>query len=199
MFTSRAEYRILLRQDNADMRLTPIAHSLGLVSDEQLKKVEVKQENVDKFKTFLCSTGIKPSLANPILEAKESSPLSQQIKSNVVLARPNIYLDDLCAMSEEITAFKQEMEALHPDIPMQTEIQIKYDGYIGREQEMANKMNKFELLQIPTDMDYYLLKSITSEAREKLEAIRPETVGQATRISGISPSDISVLLIYLGK
>lgn len=199
MFTSRAEYRILLRQDNADMRLTPIAHSLGLVSDEQLKKVEVKQENVDKFKEFLSSTGIKPSLANSILKAKESSPLSQQIKSNVVLARPNIYLDDLCAMSEEIAAFKQEMEALHPDIPMQTEIQIKYDGYIGREQEMANKMNKFELLQIPTDMDYSLLKSITSEAREKLEAIRPETVGQATRISGISPSDISVLLIYLGK
>lgn len=199
MFTSRAEYRILLRQDNADLRLTPLAHAIGLVTDEELKRTEDKSQSVEQFKEALKTIGIKPEKANPILEEKESSPLSQQVKATSVITRPNIYLEDLCNMSDEIAQLKESFAAVHPDVPMQTEIQLKYEGYIHREEEMANKMNRFEDLKIPDDMDYAQLKSISLEAREKLNTIRPATVGQATRISGISPSDISVLLIYLGK
>lgn len=199
MFTSRAEYRILLRQDNADLRLTPLAHAIGLVTNEELKRTEDKSQSVEQFKEALKTIGIKPEKANPILEEKESSPLSQQVKATSVITRPNIYLEDLCNMSDEIAQLKESFAAVHPDVPMQTEIQLKYEGYIHREEEMANKMNRFEDLKIPDDMDYAQLKSISLEAREKLNTIRPATVGQATRISGISPSDISVLLIYLGK
>jgi len=199
MFTSRAEYRILLRQDNADLRLTPLAHAIGLVTDEDLKRVEDKFQSVEQFKEALKAIGIKPEKANPVLEEKDSSPLSQQVKAASVITRPNIYLEDLCAISDEIAQLKETFAAVHPDVPMQTEIQLKYEGYIHREEEMASKMNRFEDLKIPDDIDYAQLKSISLEAREKLNTIRPATVGQATRISGISPSDISVLLIYLGK
>lgn len=199
MFTSRAEYRILLRQDNADLRLTPIAHQLGLVDDSVLKRVETKRKKVEEFKIALQETGVKPENANPYLEEKNSSPLKQQIKAASILTRPNIYMEDIYLMSEEIKVMGEEFSSIHRDIPMQAEIQLKYDGYIKREEEMANKMNKFENLHIPDSMDYSKLLSITTEAREKLQAIRPSTIGQATRISGISPSDISVLLIYLGK
>lgn len=199
MFTSRAEYRILLRQDNADLRLTPLAHAIGTVSDDALRRVEQKEKTVEEFKDLLRTTGIKPEKANPVLETKESAPLVQQIKAVTVLARPNLYLDDICEMSETIAEFREKTDEIHKDIAVQAEIQLKYEGYILREQEMAEKMNKYEHLNIPENMDYSELKSITLEAREKLISIRPATVGQATRISGISPSDIAVLLIYLGK
>ncbi len=199
MFTSRAEYRILLRQDNADLRLTPKAHTIGLVSDEELKRVELKESSVKEFKDILRSTGVKPENANPILVEKNSSPMSQQIKASTILLRPNLYLDDICAMSDEISDSRNHYLAIHEDIPMQAEIQLKYEGYIEREEEMVAKMVKYEFLTIPDGIDYKTMKSLTSEALEKLQQIRPSTVGQATRISGISPSDISVLLIYLGK
>ncbi len=199
MFTSRAEYRILLRQDNADLRLTPKAHAIGLVSDEELKRVELKEAAVKEFKDILRSTGVKPEKANPILVEKNSSTMSQQIKASTILLRPNLYLDDICAMSDEISDARNHFLTIHEDIPMQAEIQLKYEGYIQREEEMVAKMIKYEFLTIPKEVDYKLMKSLTSEALEKLQQIRPSTVGQATRISGISPSDISVLLIYLGK
>ena len=199
MFTSRAEYRILLRQDNVDLRLTPKAHAIGLVSDEELKRVELKESSVDEFKEILKSTGVKPERANPILVDKNSSPMSQQIKASTILLRPNLYLDDICAMSDEISTSRDHYLSIHEDIPMQAEIQLKYEGYIQREEEMVAKMIKYEYLTIPDSIDYTQMKSLTGEALEKFNLIRPSTVGQATRISGISPSDISVLLIYLGK
>lgn len=199
MFTSRAEHRILLRQDNADIRLTPLAHKLGIVSDDTLRKVELKERTVHQFIEQLREIGIKPEKANPILEAHNSQPLPQQIKANNILTRPNIDLNDLCEMSPKILELKQEYVLIDSDIPMQTEIQIKYEGYISREEEMVKKMSHYENLRIPSNIDYMTMHSMTIEARQKLQAIQPSTVGQASRISGVSPSDITVLLIYLGK
>lgn len=199
MFTSRAEHRILLRQDNADMRLTPLAHSLGLVSDEALRKVEVKERTVQQFKEQLREIGVKPEKANPILESLNSQPLSQQIKATNILSRPNVNLDIICQMSSKVSQLKEEYALIDSDIPMQTEIQIKYDGYIHREEEMVKKMSHHEHLRIPANINYDEMKSMTIEARQKLKAILPLTVGQASRISGVSPSDIAVLLIHLGK
>ncbi len=199
MFTSRAEYRILLRQDNADLRLTPLGHAIGLADDEALKRVELKNEGVSKLKDLLKSTGIKPEFANPILASVDSTPLSQQVKANTLLVRPNITLDLISEMSSEIKNAVQELDAIHHEISIQTEVQMKYDGYIQREQDMALKMNKLDELAIPADIDYCQLSSISLEAREKFNAIRPVTIGHASRISGVSPSDISVLLIYLGR
>lgn len=199
MFTSRAEHRILLRQDNADMRLTPMAHALGLVSDDELRRVEVKERTVSQFKEQLREIGVKPEHANPILESHNSQPIPQQIKAISILTRPNISLDDICEMSSQVNGLKNEYATINVDIPMQTEIQIKYEGYIHREEDMVKKLAHYEFLKIPADMNYDIMKSITSEAKQKLNSIRPTTVGQASRISGVSPSDIAVLLIHLGK
>lgn len=199
MFTSRAEHRILLRQDNADLRLSPLAHSLGLISDERLLKVESKRKLVEQFKEELRVIGIKPKNANPILISKNSAPLSQQIKAAVILSRPNIDLRDLSLMSERIDNLRSEYTKVDGDIADQTEIQLKYEGYIEREEEVVLKLSKFENCKIPSSMDYDNMKSITIEAKQKLNLIRPSTIGQASRISGVSPSDISVLLIHLGK
>ncbi len=199
MFTSRAEYRILLRQDNADLRLTPLGHAIGLASEEALASVERKMKGVSDFKRVLKNLGVAPGEANPVLEELGSSSLTQQVKFSSLITRPNISLEALSRMSpvlmDHIAAFADQ----HPDVPVQTEIQLKYEGYIQREEEMALKLNRLDELKIPMDMDYTQLVSISLEAREKLNALRPATIGQASRISGISPSDVSVLLIYLGR
>jgi tRNA uridine 5-carboxymethylaminomethyl modification enzyme len=199
MFTSRAEYRILLRQDNADLRLTPLGHAIGLADDASLKRVELKNDGVSRLKEVLKSTGIKPELANPILDSVDSTILSQQVKANTLLVRPNITLDLISEMNSDINNLISGLNSIHSDISIQTEVQMKYDGYIQREQDMALKMNKLDELAIPDDIDYAQLSSISLEAREKFNAIRPVTIGHASRISGVSPSDISVLLIYLGR
>jgi len=199
MFTSRAEYRILLRQDNADIRLTPLGHAIGLADDEALKRVELKNEGVTKLKDLLRSTGIKPELANPILATVDSTPITQQVKANNLLVRPNITLDLIADMNVDLKSVIEQLDSIHHEISVQTEVQLKYDGYIQREQDMALKMNKLDELTIPNDIDYSQLSSISLEAREKFNAIRPVTIGHASRISGVSPSDISVLLIYLGR
>jgi tRNA uridine 5-carboxymethylaminomethyl modification enzyme len=199
MFTSRAEYRILLRQDNADIRLTPLGHAIGLADDEALRRVELKNEGVLKLKDVLKSTGVKPEFANPILNSVDSTSLSQQVKANSLLIRPNITLDLVSQMSIEVKDVLNELSLVHEEIAVQTEVQMKYEGYIQREQDMALKMNKLDELSIPDDIDYSQLSSISLEAREKFNAIRPVTIGHASRISGVSPSDISVLLIYLGR
>ena len=199
MFTSRAEYRILLRQDNADIRLTPLGHSIGLADDDRLNSVEKKINGTNDFKKYLRSVGITPEVINPILENVGSSPINQQVKLTSIITRPQISLSDILNVSREAKDKSLEMIELHEDIVSQTEIQLKYEGYIDREEEMASKMSRLESVRIPDDINYGQLKSLSSEAVEKLSSITPRTIGQASRISGVSPSDVSVLLIYLGR
>jgi tRNA uridine 5-carboxymethylaminomethyl modification enzyme len=199
MFTSRAEYRILLRQDNADIRLTPLAHDIGLQDDLALQKVNNKINGVYSFTRELKSIGITPDEANTILDNLNSSLINQQIKANTILSRPNVTIEHVQNMSNKIKELVETYNLVHKDIVQQTEIQIKYEGYISREEDMANKILKLDKLKIHDDIDYFQLTSLSLEAREKLNSIKPTTVGQASRISGISPSDISVLLIYLGR
>ncbi|MBL1281470.1 MAG: tRNA uridine-5-carboxymethylaminomethyl(34) synthesis enzyme MnmG [Fluviicola sp.] len=199
MFTSRAEYRILLRQDNADLRLTPIGHAIGLTDDEALRKMEAKQKGTATLKKALLKEGVTPSVANPILEAKESSLIKQQVKLNSLITRPRIDINDVLNMSEKVKSLAEELTNEHPDIISQTEIQLKYEGYINREEDVAKKMNRLENVKIPADMEYSKLASLSTEAKEKLSKLQPVTIGQASRVSGVSPSDISVLLVFLGR
>ena len=198
MFTSRAEYRILLRQDNADLRLSEKAFHLGLLSDAQWKKVQRKQEQTELLKKTLRLQGITPNEINPALSQIDSSPISQQVKLSSVLTRPGITLNMLKECSSTLSNFLKDNN-IEKDVEVQAEIQIKYEGYISREEEMAEKMQRLEKVVIPQDIDFNQLKSLSSEAIEKLNQIKPSSIGQASRISGVSPSDISVLLIYLGR
>ena len=199
MFTSRAEYRILLRQDNADIRLTPIGHAIGLASDEALDRVNKKIQGTDQLKRFLEKEGVLPEIANKVLVEKESAPVNQQVRLSSLITRPNITMDDLCEMSETAKTEILRLTEVHPEIVSQTEIQLKYDGYINREQDVAKKMNRLDEVKIPVTLDYWSFTSLSSEAKEKLTALKPETLGQASRVSGVSPSDVSVLLISLGR
>lgn len=196
MFTSRAEYRILLRQDNADLRLTALGHSIGMIDDERMEKVNRKIEDIKSVKRILTKVGITPAEANNILAVYNSSPIKQQVKAVELLIRPHIHIDDICRMSAEIN---EKLSSFSREVIEQAEIQLKYDGYINREQEVANKLNRLEDVVIPEGIDYKDLKSLSSEAVNKLTSISPKTIGQASRISGISPSDVNVLLIYLGR
>lgn len=199
MFTSRAEYRILLRQDNADIRLTPIGHAIGLASDEAMERVNMKVQGTEQLKKSLRKEGVAPAVANKILEMKSSSPINQQVKLSSLITRPNILIEDVLDMSTDSKKVAADLQAEHSDIVSQTEIQLKYDGYISREQDVAQKMSRLEEVKVPTDIDYSKLGSVSAEAREKLNEIRPATIGQASRISGVSPSDVSVLMVYLGR
>ena len=199
MFTSRAEYRILLRQDNADVRLTEMGYNIGLADKLALDKVERKITGTEKFKRALRSIGISPKLANPMLEAKGSAPITQQVKLSNLILRPQITLTDLLEVSPEASAIAEELIVLHPDILAQTEILLKYEGYIEREEELVSKMLKLDDVKIPADVIFDQLKNLSLEAIEKLNLVRPVTIGQASRISGVSPSDISVLLIYISR
>ena len=197
MFTSRAEYRMLLRQDNADQRLTSFSHSLGLASDERLAACELKYSQSHSLIDFLKSQSILPAEINPILTAKKSAPIKQSGKADKILSRPNIYLDDL----KGCTSVESYISTNHfsTEVQDQAEIQIKYNGYIQKEKNNADKLNRLESVKIPKDFDYKKLKSISAEALEKLNKIKPETISQASRISGVSPNDISVLLVYMGR
>lgn len=199
MFTSRAEYRILLRQDNADLRLTPIAFELGLADEKMMSKVEEKRKGTEDLKKLLRATGISPDSINPYLIRINSAPIQQQVKVTSVLTRPGVYLKEVLDINEEIKDKCLKISSLHEDVLSQTEIQLKYEGYIDREEEIALKMKRLESVLIPEDIVYSQMKSLSSEAIEKLGMIKPRTIGQASRVSGVSPSDISVLLIYLGR
>jgi tRNA uridine 5-carboxymethylaminomethyl modification enzyme len=199
MFTSRAEFRILLRQDNADARLTPLAHAIGMVDNERLNRVIRKYELVEEYKKLLNKVGVSPDAANPVLLEKESQPLSQQVKLSMVLSRPHITIEDIVKMSPEAKQKADELNLVDNSIVEQAEIQLKYEGYINREQDLANKMNKMDNHRIPESIDYMAIPSISMEARQKMTKLKPATIGQASRISGVSPSDIAVLLIHLGK
>ena len=198
MFTSRAEYRILLRQDNADLRLSAKAKALGLISSEQHDQVIKKEQQTQWLKKELKSIGITPQEINPHLIQLDSAPISQQVKLSSVLTRPGVTMDMLTNASNILSNTLINND-IGEDVVVQTEIQVKYEGYIEREEEIAEKMHRLERVQIPSDLNYSQLKSLSTEAVEKLTQIQPVTIGQASRISGVSPSDISVLLIYLGR
>jgi tRNA uridine 5-carboxymethylaminomethyl modification enzyme len=200
MFTSRAEYRILLRQDNADQRLTPIGYSLGLASKERYNRLQEKLKYVSLLKEFIIETSIAPEEINSFLESKDSTPLKQKIKARDLLSRPQININDLINHWDTLRIFIQQIpENILNEITEQVEIQIKYAGYIEREQLMADKIRKFEDLKLPENFDYSKLHSLSTEAREKLSKIKPASIGQASRIPGVSPSDIHILLVYLGR
>ncbi|HET8808947.1 MAG TPA: tRNA uridine-5-carboxymethylaminomethyl(34) synthesis enzyme MnmG [Flavobacteriaceae bacterium] len=197
MFTSRAEYRTLLRQDNADFRLTEKSHQLGLASEKRLQRMEEKRNASEAFVDFFKATSISPEEANPVLEAKNSAPVSQSGKMFKLFARPNISMEDV----RKFEAVEKYIQAnnLDEEVLEQAEIQVKYSGYIEKEKQNADKLNRLEDLKIPANFDYSNIKSMSMEARQKLNKIQPVTVSQASRVSGVSPSDISVLLVYLGR
>jgi tRNA uridine 5-carboxymethylaminomethyl modification enzyme len=197
MFTSRAEYRTLLRQDNADFRLTPMSHNIGLASDERLRLMEQKKQKSEAFVGFFKETSVAPELINPILEAKKSATVKQSDKLFKPLSRPNITMHDMQKI-DFVSSYIDKHDLDH-EVLQQTEIQIKYAGYIAKEKNNADKLNRLEGIKIPESFDYSKLKSLSYEAKEKLSAIKPVTVSQASRISGVSPNDISVMLVYMGR
>lgn len=197
MFTSRAEYRTLLRQDNADFRLTPMSYEIGLASEARLRRMERKLNESEKMVAFFKETSVTIGETNPILEAKESAPISQGDKMFKIFSRPQIDLEDMMKF-EKVQAYVAEND-LDEEILEQAEVQVKYSGYIEKERNNADKLSRLEDVKIPEDFDYYKIKSMSIEAKQKLNKIRPVTISQASRISGVSPSDISVLLIYMGR
>lgn len=197
MFTSRAEYRTLLRQDNADFRLTEKSYKIGLASEKRLQKMEEKKSKSHAFVEFLKDTSVVPEEANVVLEKNNSAPMKQSDKIFKVFSRPNIDMQDIRNFSG-VEEYIQENE-LGEEVLEQTEIQVKYSGYIEKEKNNADKLHRLEGIKIPNDFDYSRIKSMSYEAREKLKKVKPTSVSQASRISGVSPNDISVLLVYMGR
>ena len=195
MFTSRAEYRLLLRQDNADIRLTEKSYNIGLASEERLRKVEEKIKKSVELEEFLKELSLKPNVINPILEKNESNPVDQAYRASQILTRPNINLEKL----SKIEIIGNKAKEYSEEIQEQAEINIKYKGYIEKERENVAKLQRMENIKIPDDFDFSKVASLSSEALQKMNNIRPKNIAQASRISGVSPADINVLLIYLGK
>ncbi len=195
MFTSRAEYRLLLRQDNADIRLTEKSYNIGLASEERLRKVEEKIKKSGELEEFLKELPLKPNVINPILEENESNPVDQAYRASQILTRPNINLEKL----SKIEIIGNKAREYSEEIQEQAEINIKYKGYIEKEKENVAKLQRMENIKIPDNFDFSKVASLSSEALQKMNNIRPKNIAQASRISGVSPADINVLLIYLGK
>lgn len=199
MFTSRAEFRILLRQDNADIRLTSRGYEIGLADHESLIKVNEKIRLTNLVKKAINDTSVLPTELNGYLESIDSAPLTQAVKANTVLSRPHVELVKLLEYSVNLKNAVNSIGEIDFDVLVQAEVQLKYAGYIERERDLANKMIKLEDYSLPEDLNYKDMPSLSSEAVDKLSKVRPVTLGQASRISGVSPADISVLMIYLGK
>ena len=197
MFTSRAEFRMLLRQDNADLRLTELSHKIGLASSDRLALVNRKKKQTQSFIDFLTNLSVVPEEVNPILSEKNSALIPQSMKLRKIYARPNITSEDILKLSK-VSSYVRE-NSLSEDIIEQVEIQVKYSGYIEKEKLNAEKLQNLENISIPSKFNYNKLKSLSSEARAKLEEIRPKTLSQASRISGVSPSDISSMLVHMGR
>lgn len=196
MFTSRAEYRILLRQDNADVRLTPLSHKIGLATDLQLRLVEQKQKSLKALMKKLDNSSVTPDETNNYLSESGTANIKQKVKISNILSRPQV---NIKSFAQAVPTINSLITNEDPTVIEQAEILIKYQGYIDREKEMAEKMTRLEEVKLNEEMDYFQFKSLSSEAREKLNSIKPRTLGQASRISGVSPSDISVLMIHLGR
>ena len=197
MFTSRAEFRMLLRQDNADIRLTHLSHSIGLASNDRLSVVNSKINKTNKFIDFITGLSVKPEEINPILSYKNSKEISQSMKLRKLYSRPNIIKDDISKLEAVLNYVTKNN--IKDDVFEQAEIQIKYSGYIDKEKANAEKLNNLENIKVPEGFDYSKLKSLSSEARVKLEEIKPKTLSQASRISGVSPADISAMLVFMGR
>ncbi len=195
MFTSRAEYRLLLRQDNADIRLTEKSFKMGLASAERLENVNQKISQSNELETILRETSLKPGMINPVLQSIDSATVDQAYRAAQILTRPNMTLDKL----DEIDIIKRQTEKFNQEVREQAEINIKYKGYIEKERENVSKLNRLETIKIPADFDYIKINSLSSEAKQKLQKIQPISIAQAARISGITPADINVLLIFLGR
>jgi tRNA uridine 5-carboxymethylaminomethyl modification enzyme len=196
MFTSRAEHRLLLRQDNADIRLTPIGYELGLISDERMDKVKRKVEDSDKIVAFTKNVSIEAAIVNPLLEELGTATLPQNVKIFNLVSRPQIELEDLRKASQSLDDLLSQYDK---ETIEQAEIKIKYESYFEKEMDIVEKMRKMEDKEINPEFNYHSLVSLSKEAREKLMKIKPRTLGQASRISGVSPSDISVLMVHISR
>jgi tRNA uridine 5-carboxymethylaminomethyl modification enzyme len=196
MFTSRAEYRTLLRQDNADLRLTELSYRLGLASQERMDKVIEKREGIKKIKQILKEHFVEPNDINPYLTSIDSATISEKQRTEKILLRPDIELEDLAA---NLPGLQSSLHSFRPEIIEQASIQVKYDVYIEKEKELVKKMNQLEELEIPENFDFKKINALGNEAREKLTKIKPRTLGQASRISGINPSDVQILMVYMGR
>jgi tRNA uridine 5-carboxymethylaminomethyl modification enzyme len=196
MFTSRAEFRTLLRQDNADLRLTEMSYRLGLASQERMDNTQQKKHGVEKLKEVLKEFSLDPAESEKYLTAKNSAALTQKQKAIQVLLRPNI---DLISMRRSIPRLQTALDGMDDEILEQTEIQVKYDVYIEKEKELVKKMTQLEDLLIPENFNYDHLSSLSNEAMQKFKRIKPRTLGQASRISGVNPSDVQILMVYMGR
>jgi len=196
MFTSRAEFRTLLRQDNADLRLTELSYRLGLASQERMEKVRAKKDGVEKIKNLLNNISVSPNDINPYFEKISSSLIIEKQKVSKLLLRPEIELENLMTA---LPSLEKELNQFSNETLEQASIQIKYDVYIGKEKELVERMSQLENLMIPETFDYKKISSLGNEAREKLSKIKPSTLGQASRISGINPSDVQILMVYMGR
>lgn len=196
MFTSRAEFRTLLRQDNADLRLTEASYRMGLANQDRMDAVRLKKEQTEQVKKTLQEFSFEPAELNPYLEFIQSAPIQQKQKASQILLRPNISLIELV---KAIPRFESNLNGFRNDALEQAEIQLKYDVYIEKEKELVGRMNQMENLEIPDSFDYSKVAAISNEAREKLKRIKPRTLGQASRISGINPSDVQILMVYMGR
>jgi tRNA uridine 5-carboxymethylaminomethyl modification enzyme len=199
MFTSRAEYRILLRQDNADERLTRKAYDIGTAKIERVKRLEEKETLINEIIEFLTETSITPNEVNKFLEKVESKRISQKVKAITLATRPQITVEGLLSVIKGANKLKAVNSERFKEISESSEVRIKYEGYIQREKIVADKIRRLESVKIPADIDFNELVSISTEGRQKLSRIKPENIGQAGRISGVSPSDINILLMYLGR
>jgi tRNA uridine 5-carboxymethylaminomethyl modification enzyme len=199
MFTSRAEYRILLRQDNADLRLTERSHRIGLASQDRLDRVNRKKEAIEKIMGFMLSSSVSPEQVNHYLEQQDTAAIRQKTRLGMLLLRPQVSLTGLAGQVGFLMDFLNTSGVNDAEILEEAEILMKYEGYIAKEQEIAGKLSRFEELHLHPDFDYPSLTALSFEAREKLSRQKPSTIGQASRISGVSPSDIAVLLVSLGR
>jgi tRNA uridine 5-carboxymethylaminomethyl modification enzyme len=199
MFTSRAEYRILLRQDDADERLTELSHAIGLASKGRMDLLERKRSIIKQLRDYLCRTSITPDEVNDLLETVGSNKINQKIKIIDILRRPQIKIEDIFSLKPELNRLVEKESSRRNEILESIEIEIKYEGYIDREKQLADKLTRLDNIRIRSDIDYDSLKSLSTEARQKLGKRKPLTIGEASKISGVSPSDISVLLMYMGR
>jgi tRNA uridine 5-carboxymethylaminomethyl modification enzyme len=196
MFTSRAEFRTLLRQDNADLRLTELSNKIGLADENRLSTVQNKKESVEKIKSILKEMSIEPNEINHWLNELNSAPISEKQKAQKILLRPDVELNEF---ANAIPKLKKALQEFNSESIEQASIQIKYDVYIEKEKELVQRMAQLEELEIPESFDYKKIASLGNEAREKLTKIKPRTLGQASRISGINPSDVQILMVYMGR
>jgi tRNA uridine 5-carboxymethylaminomethyl modification enzyme len=200
MFTSRAEFRTLLRQDNADIRLSPLGYAIGLAKEERMRRVERKIAETDRILDFLRQESAHPEEVNSLLAEKNTTSIAQKQKLFNLLSRPQLGIQDLLSSVDRLSSFSQEIEDGFREMALeQAEIMVKYEGYIEKEQEIVEKFARLEEIPLHDEFDYESLSALSMEARIKLTRIRPRTLGQASRISGVSPSDISVLLVHLGR